>query len=47
MLVGDLMSTKLVTIELDDRLSVVKEIFDHMPIHHLRPLQNRPNFLGA
>ena len=35
MLVSDLMSTKLITIELDDKISVVKEIFESMKIHHL------------
>lgn len=44
MLVGDLMSTKLVTVELDDRLSVVKEIFDHMLIHHLVVIENNKVF---
>ena len=35
MLVSDLMSKKLITVELDDKLSVVKEIFENMKIHHL------------
>jgi acetoin utilization protein AcuB len=35
MRVSELMSTKLITVELDDKLSVVKEIFDNMRIHHL------------
>ncbi len=35
MRVSELMSTKLVTVELDDKLSVVKEIFGNAKIHHL------------
>lgn len=31
----DIMSTQLVTVELDDRLEIVKEIFDRMKFHHL------------
>ena len=33
--VADIMSTRVVTIEMDDRLTVVKEIFDSAPFHHL------------
>jgi acetoin utilization protein AcuB len=35
MLVGALMSKRVVTVELDDKLSTVKEIFDHLHFHHL------------
>ncbi len=35
MLASDLMSTKLLTIGLEDKLSVVKEIFEKVNIHHL------------
>jgi acetoin utilization protein AcuB len=33
--IAGLMSTRLVTVEFDDRLSVVKDIFDAMKFHHL------------
>lgn len=35
MRVGDIMSTRIVTVELDDELRVVKEIFDAKRFHHL------------
>ena len=35
MRVHDIMSTRIVTVELDDRLEVVKEIFDRLKFHHL------------
>jgi acetoin utilization protein AcuB len=35
MLVSELMTTRLVTIELDDKLSVAKEIFKNVSIHHI------------
>lgn len=35
MLVSDLMSKNLITIELEDKISVVKEIFEKLNIHHL------------
>ena len=44
MLVRDLMNTKLVTVELDDQLSVVKEIFDHLHIHHLVVIEDNKVF---
>jgi len=31
----DIMSTRIVTIELDDRLESVKEVFDAMKFHHV------------
>jgi acetoin utilization protein AcuB len=31
----DIMSTRVATVELDDRLEVVKEAFDSMKFHHL------------
>lgn len=37
----DLMSTKVVSVELDDRLAVVKDIFDHMKFHHLLVVENK------
>jgi acetoin utilization protein AcuB len=33
--IGQIMSTHLVTVELDDKLSTVKDIFDNAPFHHL------------
>jgi acetoin utilization protein AcuB len=35
MKVGDIMSTRLVSVHLDDTLEVIKEIFDSAEIHHL------------
>jgi acetoin utilization protein AcuB len=35
MIVQDIMSRKVVTIELDDRLEVVREIFQNLRFHHL------------
>lgn len=35
MTVQNIMSTRLVTVEMDDKLKVVKEIFDTMNIHHV------------
>jgi acetoin utilization protein AcuB len=33
--VRQIMTTKVVTVEMDDRLSTVKEIFDNVRFHHL------------
>lgn len=35
MTVQSIMSTRLVTVEMDDKLKAVKEIFDRMKFHHL------------
>ncbi|HEY5264962.1 MAG TPA: CBS domain-containing protein [Steroidobacteraceae bacterium] len=35
MTLSDIMTTRVVTIEMDDRLEVVKNIFDTMGFHHL------------
>lgn len=35
MKVLDIMSSRVVTVEMDDRLTLVKEIFDNAPFHHL------------
>ncbi len=35
MKISDIMSSRVVTIEMDDRLTLVKEIFDNAPFHHL------------
>lgn len=34
-LVSEIMTSRVVTIDMDDRLSVAKEIFDNAPFHHL------------
>jgi len=33
--VQDIMSKRIVTVELDDKLSTVKDVFDQMKFHHL------------
>ena len=35
MVMRDIMTTRVVTVEMDDKLEVVKEIFDTMNFHHL------------
>lgn len=35
MKVEQVMTTRLVTVEMDDRIPTLKEIFDHAPFHHL------------
>jgi acetoin utilization protein AcuB len=35
MLISELMTKKVVTVEMDDKLSVVKDIFDNSKFHHL------------
>jgi acetoin utilization protein AcuB len=35
MIIDDIMSRKVVTVEMDDRLHTVKEIFDRLHFHHL------------
>lgn len=41
-----LMSDKLVTVELDDTLATVKDIFDHVNFHHLLVVENK-NLMGV
>ncbi|MCG9747314.1 CBS domain-containing protein [Shewanella sp. Isolate8] len=38
--VSEIMSTRVVTIDMDDRLTIVKEIFDCAPFHHLLVVEN-------
>ncbi len=38
--VSQIMSTRVVTIEMDDRLTVAKEIFDNAPFHHLLVIEH-------
>lgn len=40
MSVKQLMSTKVVTVEMEDKLSLVKEIFDNFKFHHLLVVEN-------
>jgi acetoin utilization protein AcuB len=35
MKLGEIMSTRVVTVEFDDSLATVKEIFDSLRFHHL------------
>ncbi|PTQ79707.1 CBS domain-containing protein [Nitrosomonas ureae] len=44
MLVSDMMSRKLVTVELEDKLSLVKDIFENMKIHHLVVVEEKKVF---
>ncbi|QFU23922.1 CBS domain-containing protein [Shewanella eurypsychrophilus] len=38
--ISQIMSTRIVTIEMDDRLTIVKEIFDNAPFHHLLVIEH-------
>lgn len=38
--VSQIMTEKIVTVELDDKLEVVKEIFDNLKLHHLLVTEN-------
>jgi len=44
MSVQHIMSTRIVTVELDDRLEVVKQIFDASKFHHLLVVEERKLF---
>ncbi|WP_338845715.1 CBS domain-containing protein [Massilia sp. W12] len=46
MQVAEVMSRHLVTVELDDKLSLVKEIFDHVKFHHL-PVLDQGRLAGV
>jgi acetoin utilization protein AcuB len=35
MILKDIMTKRIITVELDDKLSTVKDIFEHMHFHHL------------
>lgn len=41
MKVCDVMTTRVVTVEMDDRLTVVKEILDKAPFRHLLVVENK------
>jgi acetoin utilization protein AcuB len=46
MLMRDIMTSRVVTVEMDDRLEVVKEIFDTMNFHHLLVLDEHGKLGG-
>lgn len=41
MRVADIMTTRLATVSMDDRLEVVKEIFEQAPFHHLLVVEEK------
>jgi acetoin utilization protein AcuB len=44
--VGSIMTTRVVTVEMDDRLEVVKQIFDKLNFHHLLVIDDRKRLAG-
>lgn len=44
--VGNIMTTRVVTVEMDDRLDVVKKIFDTLKFHHLLVIDDRRKLKG-
>ncbi len=40
MLIADVMTLRVVSVQMDDRLSLVKDIFDQAPFHHLLVLDD-------
>jgi acetoin utilization protein AcuB len=44
--VGSIMTTRVVTVEMDDRLDVVKKIFDTLNFHHLLVIDDRRTLKG-
>jgi acetoin utilization protein AcuB len=47
MSVRSIMTTRVVTVELDDRLEVVKQIFDSMKFHHLLVIDDARKLCGV
>ena len=47
MALGNLMTARVVTVEMDDRLEVVKEIFDTMHFHHLLVIDEHKKLSGV
>jgi acetoin utilization protein AcuB len=45
--VGTLMTTRVVTVEMDDQLDVVKKIFDTLKFHHLLVVDDRGKLKGV
>jgi acetoin utilization protein AcuB len=43
---SDIMTARIVSVEMDDRLELVKEIFDTMKFHHLLVLDESRNLRG-
>ena len=46
MAVGNIMTARVVTVEMDDRLEVVKGIFDAMNFHHLLVVDQHQKLIG-
>ena len=47
MTLGKIMTARIVTVEMDDRLEVVKEIFDTMSFHHLLVVDEHKKLSGV
>jgi len=47
MAVSDIMTARIVTVEMDDRLEVVKDIFDTVNFHHLLVLDEHRKLSGV
>lgn len=47
MAMSDIMTARVVTVEMDDRLEVVKEIFDTKGFHHLLVVDERRKLCGV
>ena len=45
--VGSIMTTRIVSVEMDDRLEVVKKIFDTLKFHHLLVVDDRKILKGV
>ena len=44
MTIGSIMTTSVVTVEMDDSLNTIREIFDILKFHHLLVVENRKLF---
>ena len=47
MALGSIMTARVVTVEMDDRLEIVKEIFDTMNFHHLLVVDKHKRLSGV
>ena len=47
MVVSDIMTARIVTVEMDDRLEKVKEIFDSLHFHHLLVVDEHKKLSGV
>jgi acetoin utilization protein AcuB len=45
--VADIMTARLVTVEMDDRLDVVRQIFDSLKFHHLLVIDEHKKLTGV